>query len=395
MTRRRFWLLTHRVNGLLLAGFLTVVGISGTVLCWRLPLERLFAPQLFPPVSGVPLTQRADPVAVREQVERAFPWARVDTLDLSAAPEGALQFTLIPRDGSGSESFYDEAFADPVTGKVLGWRRYGDLRQGAKNIIPFVYLLHQELALGHFGTLCLGAVALLWTFDCFVGMYLSFPARGREAGPLGWRRSLRWITRFAPSFQIRWAQGGFRRLYDVHRASGVWFWLLLLVFSWTGVAFNLPVIYAPVMRVFGSSASAATAVHSCSNIESQGDWRKVLQEGRALMAEQAERRHFHIIAERSLSYAPGCEATYRVRSSLDVDRIGNTQLVWTPSHTETFVFTAPTGTNAADTVTTWLEAIHEAQIGGNLLRLMDSLAGIITAALSVTGVWIFARKMRG
>ncbi|MEA1120335.1 PepSY domain-containing protein, partial [Klebsiella pneumoniae] len=41
--------------------------------------------------------------------------------------------------------------------------------------------------------------------------------------------------------------------FDLHRAGGLWIWPMLLVFAWSGVAFNLTPVYSPVMRVFGAS----------------------------------------------------------------------------------------------------------------------------------------------
>ena len=89
---------------------------------------------------------------------------------------------MAPQTGS-TKSAPDDIFVDPYTGMVLGSRHSGDLREGAKNTVPFVYDLHENLALGDAGALCLGVVALLWTFDCFVGLYLSFPVSRRSAEP--------------------------------------------------------------------------------------------------------------------------------------------------------------------------------------------------------------------
>ncbi|MFQ5415166.1 MAG: PepSY domain-containing protein, partial [Phycisphaerae bacterium] len=61
-------------------------------------------------------------------------------------------------------------------------RLWGDLSQGLANLMPFVYRLHHSLALGTVGTWIFGVVALLWTLDCFVGAWLTFPPpRRRDA----------------------------------------------------------------------------------------------------------------------------------------------------------------------------------------------------------------------
>ncbi len=69
----------------------------------------------------------------------------------------------------------DEVFVNPYSGQILGGRLWGDLSQGLANLMPFVYRLHHSLVLGTIGTWIFGVVALLWTLDCFVGAWLTFP----------------------------------------------------------------------------------------------------------------------------------------------------------------------------------------------------------------------------
>ena len=82
-----------------------------------------------------------------------------------------------------------------------------------------------------------------------------------------------------------------------------------------------------------------------------------------------------------------------MRSTLDVDQIGNTQLVWLDGEVARAAFSAPTGGARADTFTTWIEAMHEAQVGGAVMRTIVCLGGLVAALLSITGVWIFMRKL--
>ena len=47
------------------------------------------------------------------------------------------------------------------------------------NLIPFIYRLHYTLHTPNpqFGAILLGIVSLVWVFDCFVGLYLTWPAK--------------------------------------------------------------------------------------------------------------------------------------------------------------------------------------------------------------------------
>ena len=68
------------------------------------------------------------------------------------------------------------------------------------NIIccTFIYDGHYKLALGEFGMWLFGIVAVIWTLDCFVGFYLTLPAR-RKISQLD-RNDLKYRT-----FRSRWA----------------------------------------------------------------------------------------------------------------------------------------------------------------------------------------------
>nr|WP_306306218.1 PepSY domain-containing protein [Methylomonas koyamae] len=48
---------------------------------------------------------------------------------------------------------------------------------------------------------------------------------------------------------MKWRGSAYRINFDLHRAGGLWLWLLLLVFAWSSVYMNLSdSVYAPVTR---------------------------------------------------------------------------------------------------------------------------------------------------
>jgi uncharacterized iron-regulated membrane protein len=55
-------------------------------------------------------------------------------------------------------------------------------------------------------------------------------------------------------------------------------------------------------------------------------------------------------------------------------------------------FEADSGVGFASTLTSWLYALHFAALFGLWYRLFVALMGLMVAALSVTGVWIWWRK---
>ncbi len=80
----------HRYAGLLMAGFLLVAGVTGSVLAWTDELEGVIMPAVFrvsPPTPGaVPF----EPLLLREQIAARYPQAQVVYAPLSAPPGGTM-----------------------------------------------------------------------------------------------------------------------------------------------------------------------------------------------------------------------------------------------------------------------------------------------------------------
>ena len=132
-----------------------------------------------------------------------------------------------PHTGAQADVANDEVYVDRFTGEILGERKWGAIDQGMKNLMPFIYRLHYSLALDSLGEYLLGIVALLWTIDCFIGAYLTFPP-GRRQSTVKDGNLLRvvgnWLTRWSPSWKVRTRRAGYKLNFDLHRAGGLWPW---------------------------------------------------------------------------------------------------------------------------------------------------------------------------
>lgn len=385
---RRVATLLHRWTGLALAGFLTIVGLTGALLAWNDALERVFAPSLFVlPASSVdrpPL----DIFRLREAAERLSGGA-VNGVDFTRAHDAAAVFYVQPRPG-GPAPANDEIALDPASGHLLGARRNGDLSQGRVNIMPFVYRLHDTLLLGDTGALILGIAALFWTLDCLVGAYLTFPARAKHPrAPSGW------LARWKPSWLLRWRAGGFRLLYDLHRAGGLWPWALLAILAWSSVSFNLPQVYRPIMALAGTQAPDPPPASRDPAAAPRIGWEEAYAHARTAMAQLTARDGIVVLDERLLFYDPATHVyEYRVRSNHDPGRTGNTSLRLDGDTGRVSGFSVPTGRAAGDTITTWIGDIHVADVFGWPMKVALSLTGLAIAMLSITGVLLWARKRR-
>ena len=225
---RKICVFLHRYGGLGMAGFLVVVGLTGSLLAFNIELERLFAPQLF--ANAPPVLAPLDLATLAERAQALVPQARLIYLAHTAPDQTKAYFE--PLENPETQAPYDldftEFFVDPFTGAELGRRRNADLSQGAINLMPFIYDLHWRLVLGGFGQWTLGIIAFAWTIDCFVGFYLTLP----HTTTAFWRR-------WKPAWLIKRGASFYRLNFDLHRAAGLWLWAMLFVFAWSSVMMDM------------------------------------------------------------------------------------------------------------------------------------------------------------
>jgi len=407
---RPLLVLVHRWVGLVMAGFLLIAGLTGALLAWNDELEAAISPQLFRVTPPVTDAAPMDPLVLRERVQAAYPQALVAYAPLTVEPGHALVLRLFaqpdPATGIEPELPNDQVFVDPYTGRILGERKRGDLSQGLKNLMPFIYRLHYQLALGVVGSYAFGVIALLWTLDCFVGAYLTFPApvrKGLKSGKAEKAGGKPWLARWWPSWKVRWGGGSYKLNFDLHRAGSLWVWAMLFVLAWSSVAFNLSEVYDPVMKAAFAHQPNDNSLRPllAPKLAPALDWQGAREVGRRLMAEQAREQGFTVLHEDALMHDPRTGVYhYNVISSRDVShRWGGTSLVFDADTGAFRGLWLPTGMASGDTIRTWLTSLHMAAVGGVVagvpMKLLICAMGLVVAMLSVTGVIIWWKKRQG
>lgn len=391
----------HRWLGLASAGFLIVAGLTGSLMAWNDEIEAAICPDLFvvePPFANAPML---DPLVLRERLLALHPGLAVPALPLRAVPGRSTPFAVEARTdaraSAGIEVPNDQVFMNPYTGEVLGERKWGDISQGMKNLMPFVYRLHHQLALGVIGNYVFGVVALLWTLDCFVGAYLTLPTCTRkEAAKTQLMSARSWAARWWPAWKVRWASGRYKVKFDLHRASGLWTWLALLVMAWSSVAFNLSEVYGQVMEtVFARQPDDADLPTRAQPLPAPTiGYAQARDIGRHLMARQARSMGFEVIEEEGLTLDP-TRGVYRydVRSSRDIRSHGGATSVLLDADTGALKGVwLPTGAAGADTIRTWLTTLHRAALWGAPMKFFICFMGLLVVTLAITGVVIWQRK---
>ena len=393
---RSFLLLGHRWLGLTLAGFLIVIGATGSVIAFFPELDRWANPGL---LTVAPEGPQLDALALRERMAALDPRAHVYYLhfpdtgeSFSAYVEGAID----PATGEAFDIGYDEVFADPHTGERLGKRMWGNFSLQRPDWFTQLYFLHYSLVLPEaLGEGFMGIVALLWALDCLVAFGLTLPRRGKRLGAdAATRRS--WWTRWAPAWKLKLGAGTNRVVFDWHRASGLWLWPMLLVFAWSGFALNLPGVYQSVMQRIVHIEDIEHPPKLAEPLtEPAVGWHEALSLGERHMAQQAQQQGFEVLRPWALIYRRETGTWYyRVLSSRDVTRHGMTAVSIDASSGALRGVAIPTGHRAGDTFTSWIKALHMAMVFGMPMRIFVSACGLLVVALTVTGVMIWWRKRR-
>ena len=377
----------HRWAGLGMTLFLVIVGLTGALLAFRVDLERLINPQLF--AKARPGQAPLDLATLAEKVEAAEPRARVgyfwverDQAVMAMRPRND------PATGKPYQLDFNHIFLDPYTGKELGRRKDGDWHQPRLNVLPFVYDLHANLVMGNKGSLILGIVALIWTLDSFVGFYLTLP---RGSGGF-WRR---WIY----AWKVKWRASSSRVNFDLHRAGGLWFWLLVFVFAWSSVMLTLQSVYVPVTKAlfdYRSDEDIFRLVNRSEPLEAPKlDWHAAQAIGEKLIATQAKLHGFTVTRPYGMAYIPEFGVyTYAVRSSRDIRGHGWDTSVWVDGDTGALRDVGlPSGQHAGNTVSTWLWGLHYGDFRDYLAyRTLVCVFGVVLVMLSITGVYIWWKK---
>jgi uncharacterized iron-regulated membrane protein len=371
----------HRWAGLSIALFVTVAGLTGAMLAHWDAIEAWSAPA-FAASRPAPDTamQPLSPLVLRERA------ALLTGGDIGAVrfdnPAGVPAVFYVE-----GVTGYDEIALDPWTGAELGRRSWGDISEGWVNLVPFLYRLHVSLGFEGWGTWLFGLAALIWTFDCFFGAYLTFPAH-REG------RST-WRSRWAKAWKVRIPfRSAARRDMDLHRAGGLWFWLILLLFAWSSVGYNFSQVYNPVMEALTGIADPRDNQAPVSEGRPPRlSWHQALAQAKRHMA-TLERERGVKVAEREVLIWDSAHGLWRMRIRLQGEPSN-------PGHSD-FAFYDATGAIAWTRLArgdaarwaaeSWWFGLHVAGIGGQPGRWVVTIVGLVCAVLSITGMTIWWRK---
>ena len=240
----------HRYTGLAMAVFLIITGITGTLLAFHDELDDVFNHKLAQVekqnASHLPIAE------LHDKVISAYPQYAFSSMPTSITAERSAVFSVDRARGKAAQNQpkapFQQVYVHPYTGDIIGTR---DRDEWAwHNTMWKVFWLHRDLLLGDIGKLLLGIVALVWTINCFIGFYLTFPraVKKKAQNQTSPKKRASFLKRWLPAWKIRRKTNLFKLNYDLHHAFGLWLWGILFVIAWSSVGFNLREVYQPVMH---------------------------------------------------------------------------------------------------------------------------------------------------
>lgn len=385
---RQLWVRLHRYVGLGIAVFLIIAGLTGSVIAFHRELDRWLNPELFHVQSrGAPLP----PSELAARVEAVEPQIRVTAVPLQLTPGESALLSIAarvnPETGTPFRIEYNQLFADPITGRVLGTREWGACCFERKHLIPFLYTLHHRLTIpGNWGMWLMGAVALAWLFSIFVGFYLTLP------------RSLPFWRTWKSAWFMKVGGSASRINFDLHRAAGLWLWSVLLVLAMSSVALNLKVeVFAPVVALFSPLTPTPFDSRRPQPPETPIEPLLSFEEAIARATGEAAVHGWKTLPD-EVAYRP-TYVLYSVNFSPAQRGLASTlgsRVVYVDGLDGRILGTrVPGGGSAGDVFMQLQYPLHSGKIVGLPGRIAICVTGIVVAMLSITGGIIWLRRRRG
>lgn len=404
---RAIWTVVHRWAGLTTALFLIVAGLTGAITSWDHELDEwLNADIMHTPGRGA----LQAPLALAARVEAADQRVQVNYMSLALEEGHAASFLVRPlTDPATGKPFvldYSTVYIDPVTAQITGRVDSGAFSLSRRTLMPFLRHLHYSLHIPAFwgtdrwGYWLMGSVALVWLLDSVVAFYLTTPRRLRSkpGEEPRHRKPATWWQRWKPSWVLRWAAGGYKLNFDLHRAGGLWVWAFIIVIAFTSFSLNLyREVFYPLMSLVSKTTPGPYETQVPAPFGTYVEPKIGFADAIAIAATEAKRRGFETPV--GGIYYGGNFSFYNVSFFDPADEhgaagMGLSNLYIDGMDGKVIGQHRPWEGTAADVFVQLQFPLHSGRILGLPGRILMSLMGVMVAMLSVTGMIIWERKRR-
>lgn len=359
----RLW---HRWFGIVAGSWLALLALTGSAIAFYDEIDGALNPDLR--LVEVVARPKAPLDLVNANAERVLPGFALDSLILGSHPQAS--HWLLGRQATADGVRPMQVFADPYSGRVLGWRESGALSLDRRHIPDLLYGLHTDLLAGEAGAWLVGLVALAWMLDHALALPLAFP------------RARHWQA----AFVMKGRHGSMRRLFDWHRAKGVWLWLATFALAVTSVTLIFPEASRDVVRMV---SPVGERFHDTMPEVEPPPIPIGLDRALAIVAAQGKR----IYGVRPYPWA----GVYGVRSyhPRDPDDQGRLWTYVAMADGRVLGQRHDMGSSAGDAFFGWQYPLHSGRFGGFPGRVLIAILGVLTALLCYSGLkLLIVRRFR-
>jgi len=338
--------------GLVLAIYVIVIGLTGSILVFRGDLQKLTFPEFFS------VERHGEPDAPLPQIlaelQRRYPGMQLSGLDYPTQHRQTY-LTYLTR---GNQ--FLTVFSHPVTAQVIG-------ELPRTSWITRLQDLHYDLLAGPTGRKVSGVMAACLIAMFATGLILWWPGIAR------WTRSL-WIDRKAGWRRINW---------DLHSATGFWTFALLMMWAVSGVEFAFPQPFRNTVNAI-SPLTITRAPQSASRQDPRAPFEPsdYVAKARALEPDAKPGRFVAAYGKRDAILVLMARVDHG-----DFDRSDEISLYfdqYTGSLLERHA-AASEQASLGDIVMKWLGPLHTATFGGSGIRILWALFGLSFPILAITG----------
>lgn len=403
-------LLIHRWLGLASAVFLLLTGLTGAVISWDHELDELLNPAwMHSDSQGL----HQSTLVLAKRVAARYPQVQVSSIPLTVEPGHTLAIGVRPlaNPPSGLEPVtFNQVFLDPVTGEELGKREWGAVWPvNRTNAVSFLYKLHYSLHLpeiwgiDRWGIWLLGGVAIIWLIDSFVGFYLTLPKSANRPktklhkAPRHTQQAT-FGQRWWPAWKMRWNSSTHKRYFDMHRAFGLWTWLLLIILAFSALALNLRrEVFMPVMKSAFTLTPAPFDVRAPLPRVQQLPPKVGFEQVLALAVSDAAAKGWQEPAGR-ISYSAAFQLFnvdfFNPEDDHGIAGAGHKRLYYDSTDARALGARIPWQGGVGDVIVQAQFPLHSGRILGLPGRILISVMGLVVAMLSVTGVYLWWKKRK-
>ena len=367
ITLRKIFLKIHLYISLWLGAFLVIAGLTGSILVYEHTLDKFFNSESMliehPGNQSKSIAELINSANLQSPIKGA-----PSHIQLPTSPDEALIIRYqMPAEGNhkGHNHHFYELMLNQYTGEVIGQR------DQFTSLMGLVLRLHFNLFADETGQLIMGITSLLTLLLIMTGIYIWWPK----------------LKHLKAAFIIKRNASPTRFNFDLHKTVGIYTALILFSVSLSGVHFNMPYLFRPIVNYFSPVDNMRVAVVSEKVMDVS-----ISTETAINIAEQI----FPGIEVKRVSFPANKTGVYMVMGK-QIDEMSDkgTTILWVDQYSgKVLKVKDPHQLSPGNAFLNIQLPLHNGEILGEPGRVLVLIAGFAPLLLMITGVIHWLKKRR-